>query len=673
MSTYLLELGLEEIPARFIPDFIQAIQSKWESALSTHNVPFETVTVLATYRRIAILTNNISRTTLPTRNRFRGPLQTIAITDSGELTPAGQGFLKKNGLSTYTIEIENDKPYIVGYIDIPSAPTADRLPEIVRAVIDGIPLPIAMKWGTNQGPFIRPIHWIVSLFDTSHIPITLFGQTSDTWTRGHRFLTHSTEPDWIASGIRYPIESAIQYQSTLRSLSVEVAPEAREAIIIQFLKAHTDEWDAELVKEVVFLTEWPTPIIGTIDATYMSLPSAPIIECIRKNQKYFPAIRNGQLTQSYILVADSAHTNNLAQIRSGNASVLRARLDDVTFFWTEDQKLTPDDANAKLKKVVYQKGLGSIYDKVIRIQVLANELGTALTDDLETHRLIRDAALICKTDLVSQMVLELPKLQGKMGAIYAKGWGYPDPVCNAIHSLYDPIIPTAVDDTVAFCIGVSDRLDTVVSCFKNGLIPTGSQDPWGIRRAALAAIQALLKRAQLTPSLIPHFTVGGLTTDPKCRQFLLDRLRYVLETDFALPYDIVAGVLSESAYFHDIFKFGRALNDLKLSSATEYKQLVETAVRVSRLAEKANHARIDWTLFTTQELDILNPLRLSIAQPQSTISIQYLQAIAQPMPRYFDAVLIMDQDPSIRENRLALLNYLAIQFNRVANFELLVI
>ena len=663
MSTYLLEVGLEEVPARFMPALLSELKTRWEAALSAHRIDFETVETVGTYRRLATLIHGIAAQSRPDKTRIRGPITSIAMGPDSKLTPAGLGFLKKNNLSDYTIETEGNKDHIVGYVDHPARPVTELLGPIAESVTLGISLPIAMTWGTGIGPYIRPIHWVASLLDTSAIPVQFFDIASEPTTRGHRFLGSTGATS---------IPSATHYVDTLARESVIVRPLDRRAIILSALETQmgpTGPWDAELVEEVVFLTEFPSPLVCEIDSTYMGLPQDAIIECIQKNQKYFPVIRDGKLTSQYVIIADSVTPTNATTIRSGNHSVLRARLEDVKFFWEEDIKHSLEANTEKLKSIVYQKGLGSVWDKVQRIEAIATSLAPIL--GITTLPDLRRAALLCKADLVSQMVLEMPKLQGIMGRIYAQRTHESPDVATAIGNLYVPEIVT--DHPLSTAIAMADRLDTIVSCFANKLIPTGSQDPWGVRRAALGVVRAArdlhlpISLAELVD--IGYTALGKTDSREACIQFMHDRLVYILECDDARS-DLIQCVLQSTN--PTIAHILNTLTQFEYQKhEPQFKGLVETGIRIKRLGSTASDIDFNPALLTPDEHTILLPILSLIDTPIQDLG--GLNPIATTMPLFFEKILVMDPDLSVRNNRLGMLKHLHSKFAFFGNFEKIVI
>lgn len=661
MTTYLIEIGLEEVPARFMPGILADLKTRWETSLTHHRIGYESVHTTGTYRRLVTQINGIATETRADQTRIRGPITSIAIGADGELTPAGLGFLKKNNLSSYVTETDGNKEYIVGYIALAAQPIQDILGTIAAEVSLGIKLPIAMTWGTGIGPFIRPIHWIVSLLNTEHIPVQLFDIASGTTTLGHRFLGHAT-----------PIEipSADHYFTLLPTHFVQPDHHKRHTQIELALKTAmgpNGSWDADLVDEVVFLTEWPTALTGTIDDVYMTLPQPAIVECIQKNQKYFPVIQNQTLTASYVIIADSITDANHAIILRGNHSVLRARLEDVKFFWEMDLKTPLSSQTDKLKSIVYQKGLGSVWDKTQRIETIATTLAP-LVGATDTE-LVSRAAALCKTDLVSQMVLEMPSLQGVMGGIYATHSGEHPDVSTAISELYCPEINT--EHPVATAIAIADRLDTVVSCFANGLIPTGSQDPWGVRRAALGIVRAA-RNLRLSLSLSELVDIGYRTFNSidhknkeKCVEFMADRLKYILESDDASPEFIRCAFAANSPTIDRILSSLVQLEESR--SFPEFKALVETAVRIQRLSEKHSGSEFNAAQLDPEEKKLVEAILPFLDIPVT--HIDQLIPFAITMPTYFEKILVMDPDSRIRENRLGLLKKIHTRFSDIGNFE----
>ncbi|NDC82692.1 glycine--tRNA ligase subunit beta [bacterium] len=661
MTIYLLELGFEEIPARFIPGLIAELRSRWMDALNTAHIEYQDVEVVGTYRRIATLIHGMADESAQISHRIRGPIRSVAFTEANELTPAGAGFLRKNNVTDFVVEAEGDKHYIVSYTTIPSRPTVDILGSIATSVVSGISLPIAMKWGDGYGPFIRPVHWIVSLLGDRHVPVEFLGIRSGAMTRTHRFLGSYREAT---------ITSASDYVTILNDHYVNVLPAGRRDIIRNELDLNRIHYDVTLLEEVVFLTEWPVPIWGAIDSDHMTLPAPAVVECIQKNQKYFPAIIDGQLTDRYLIIADSVTPANEAIIKRGNHSVLRARLEDVKFFWNEDRNNSYDNWVKKLDAIVYQKGLGSVGDKVRRMMPLADRFAQWIgADRVDSVR----AAQLSKGDLVSQMVQELPKLQGVMGGIYAQLSGESSAVSSAITHLYDSDI--RIDQPVCAALALADRLDTVVSCFANGLIPTGSQDPWGVRRAALAVVRAL-HRLHIPMTLTDLVSMGfdGLGTgrdkQDLCISFMMDRARYIFETD-----GVGSDMIPVSAVVDSVISPHRSLVQMAHSAShlqsrisdPRLKLITETVIRVSRLGRSAS-GRFDPSRLDTNERAGLDPVIQWMAGTDIH-TLDDFHVLTDVMPAYFESTLIMDPDLDIRSNRLSFLRDVSTKCELFADFE----
>ncbi|NBV42749.1 glycine--tRNA ligase subunit beta, partial [bacterium] len=456
---------------------------------------------------------------------------------------------------------------------------------------------------------------------------------------------------------------------------VIVDPDRRRALIEAELAGTTDHIDSDLVEEVVYLTEFPTPLRDRISDRYLGLPDEPIIECIRKNQKYFTTVKNGKLQPEYILIGESVTDQNQAQILSGNRAVLNARLEDVRFFWDEDRKQPLDARVDQLKTIVYQKGLGSIYDKVQRIYRIATQLAELQGTSPAVLADIQRAAALCKADLVSHMVLELPNLQGIMGGIYARLDGENENVSQAIRSQYLLRIPTGHFPSMA--LAVADRLDTVVSCFANNLIPSGSQDPWGVRRAANGVVNALVDLAktgnatlsdlgQLIDLTYDTLAKGKINQD-RCISFMVDRLNYVMQNDLGIAYDITNAVLAApDLNIAERIHYATGLSALRQENPEGLKQLCETAVRVHRLSKQAPDDDTADQLPADDRAALATVLsRLDV----SDFSVDQALSWAPEISNYFDTTLIMDPNPAIRAARLSFLKRLADRYMRIADFE----
>ena len=662
MSTYLLELGCEEIPARFIPKLLANLQALWIKQLSAHSLSFDRVEALGTYRRLTIKVVGLPTVSESQTSRLRGPLASISIGSDGGYLPPGLGFLKKNQLSESDVVIEDEqgKPYLVAYKTTEGRSTIDILPEIVMAVVGALDLPIAMKWGENQGPFVRPLHWILSLLDNALVPVDLFGISADLMSYGHRFLTQNPNEETLASGAPFRVSHADSYQSDLEAHFVLLSEEATQKIEASLY----GDFDQDLLEEVSFLTEWPTPLSGQIDAKHLVLPQETIIECMKKHQKFFPVIKDNTLTSQFIVIADNVTDKSRAHIVAGNEKVLKARLDDVAFFWEEDQKTSLESNLKKLKTITFQKGLGSLYDKVQRLYQLSDYLSDVLGLSAELKQKVLRTATLCKADLASQMVYEMASLQGIMGRIYAEQDGEDVEVCRGIEAHYKPVFQ-ASDPICGIVVGLADKCDTAVSCFCNGLIPTGSQDPWSVRRAVYGLIQSPYP-LNLKACIEKAYSLLGKEPANKdaCFTFFLQRIKtFITENN--------APDTADSVMHYALTDLQKAIEnagyitELRTHDSSCFRLLVDMCVRIGRLASKGAEGAVNSALFQMeQEIQAYETFENS-----HFIKPHDFMPLVEVMTRYFDAVLVMDENMEIRQNRLAFLNTINVQILAIANFE----
>lgn len=691
MMTYLCEIGCEEIPARFIPPLCRNLEAQVRSIFGKQQLSFETVTVYGTPRRIALFVTGLPDKQNDIRTTIKGPPTEIALgQDRQPLAPA-LGFAKKVNLSVDQLSttIENGKEYLLAVIESKGKPIAEILSQLMGDVLAGLDLPIAMKWGAEQVPFIRPIHWILSLLDHTVIPFDFHGIQAGNQSYGHRFLTQNHQSDHMASGKMIVIPSINDYIPLLKAHFVLVDPALRRSEIKNFLNCYlTDaEIDPELLEEVIYLVEYPTGLMGAFDPQYLEIPQEVLIQCMKKNQKFFPVFKNGKMTEQFIVIAENVTPTSQQNIIKGNEQVLKARLEDAAFFWREDRSIGLVENVEKLRKIVFQKNLGSIFDKTMRIQKLADYLTEQLQFQIYRDSIVRTAYL-CKADLVSHMVFELPALQGTMGMIYARIQGENDLVCQGI---FDHYLPRFTNDRLpqtptGIVVGLADKMDTLASCFYNGLMPTGTQDPLGLRRAASGIIQILLEQKinlQLFDFTQKAFELLGEPKNfDKCLDFLGQRLKNGF-LEYNLPHDIIQAVFGNlSRYPLHAFQMANTLVAFRTQQANDMKLLAETAVRVKRLVNKQSVFKpIDEQLFNEAEerlaygeYKLLHPqIQAAIQHQQFELAVQLLVKLSQSLSGYFDKVLVMHLDEAVRCNRLSFLMLVHQTFFAIADFETIII
>jgi len=716
---YVFEIGCEEIPARFMPALMAALEGKLRDALAKQRIAYEAITPFATYRRLAVEISGLASLSESETQDLRGPIAKISRNDAGEWLPPALGFLKRYGLGPESsdqlrIESVQGAEYVFLTHVIPAKATAMVLPELVTTTVKQIPLPVEMFWGEKQGPFVRPVHWVLSLLDDQVLPLSLFGVDADRYTYGHRFLTQNGTASDFASGKKIEIATAIDYAHDLELNRVLVDVAKRKARISSELPLSARAGKEALLDEVTYLTEWPEVIKGKIDKKYLHLPGEAISTCIETNQRYFSLLgKTGVLAESEAdcdsvwIVADSVTPANRDIILAGNMKVLNARLEDVLFFWEEDRK-TPLAAKVDmLKNVMYQQNLGSLYDKSQRVSVLVKQLAESLGWTTEKRDMCMRAAALSKADQVTHMVMEMTELQGTMGRIYALASGEPAAVADALGDLYQ----ASPNTDVGALLGIADRADTLVACFRNGLIPTGSKDPWGLRREALRLANGLSFQSSDSESSFAGLSINHVlemadkvlaeafgpakseTYFDQCMTLCRDRFAYFLsesetsgtpglDSAGALDQDIIAAVVAVGDLF-PVKQLGWAqrLQDLRGRDSVGFKAFVETAIRVKRLAGSSDPMCDPRLLKEEAELNLYDVLTgfaerelITCATVIGAPDLQHwCEAWVPALQVFFDKVLVMSPDVQIRANRLGLLAWAHRQFEVVGDLEKIVI
>jgi glycyl-tRNA synthetase beta chain len=709
MPAFLLEVGTEELPAGFLSDAIVQWKSRIPESLKTHNLPNAAVEVYGTPRRLAVLITDLPSQQADREEEIKGPPAQAAFKD-GQPTKAAIGFASKQGVDISALEIRpTDKgDFVFVNKQIPGRPIADILTELVPQWVWNLEGKRLMRWGHGDGRFSRPIRWLVTLLDGEILPLQLENGAkvvkSNRISRTHRVL----HPEPVS------ISHATEYVKTLSSGYVNVPPENRGEIITNQVKAAAEKLGGytpiypELLAEVVNLVEYPTAVIGKFEEEFLKLPKEVITEVMVSHQRYFPVFKNAEcqeLLPNFITISngDPAKSDIIAV---GNARVIRARLADGRFFYEADLAKPLESYLPQLEKVTFQEDLGSVYAKIERIVKNAEKITTQLQlNPAQTHNIQR-AALLCKADLVTQMVYEFPELQGIMGEKYALANGENPEVAKAIFEHYlprnaDDIFPQTLTGQI---VGLADRLDTLTSIFGLGLIPTGSSDPFALRRAANAIINitwlanlptnlsALL--AEITADFAAAFNKDAKSLINTLREFFLQRIRTLLQDEKQIDYDLVNAVLGEN----DPEYTERALTDLldvrdrslylqKIRKDGTLDKIYETVNRSTRLAAQGNldfqtlepQTLIKPELFQKKsESAFYNALLELVPQTQAAqqnrdyqLLVTALTKIAPTVGTFFDgedSVLVMDENPDIKQNRLNLLGLLRNNARVLADF-----
>ena len=680
----LFELGTEELPAGEISGMAAALCKSVTDGLAEHGLPFGTAVHFSTPRRLAVRVENVTIKAPDIELRVVGPPLSAAKNDAGEWTKAAEGFARKQGLSTDDLLIveEQGTKRIAAHVAQQGAQAAEVIPGIIANAVSAIPVSKRMRWGRSRDEFLRPVQWLLLLFGDSALPLELFGLTSGQDTRGHRF--HHNE--W------FTVRSPGVYQDVLRGAKVLVDVEERRTRIAEQVKALANKGEVvslseDLLDEVTGLVEWPTALRGSFDPEFLAVPSQALISAMKTHQKYFHLndANSGDLLPAFITVAN-IESQQPDQVVSGNERVIRPRLSDAAFFFSNDKKSPLISRQERLGSVVFQQQLGSLLDKTQRITAIAKLVANAIgADEATTIR----AAELSKCDLVSEMVLEFPDLQGIAGAHYAQHDGELDAVAEAIEWHYYPRF--AGDDlphsAEATAVALADRLDTLVGIFGIGQPPTGSKDPFALRRASLAIIRMLinlkapLSLSDLLCSACEQHTAELLPdTATTASHYILERLDNWYD-ESGIHISVVRAVLATGTT--DLFDVDLRVRALDAFTNNETAaHLAAANKRVANILAKADDADgtpPDPKLFVHEAESALRGAVVSVGEALAPLLLKrdYQSALDQlaqlrgPVDTFFDGVMVNAEDPAERLNRLRLLGELRALFTQVADLALL--
>ncbi len=717
MVAYLLEVGCEELPASFVESALQQWKTGIPASLAEAHLQAEQMQVFGTPRRLAVLLQGLPNQQPDRTLEVKGPPVQVAYQD-GQLTPAGEKFAQKQGVDPSSLEIRQvgKGSFVFAVQQVRGRPTAAVIQELAPSWITGLSGERLMRWACGDLKFPRPIRWLVSLWDDQVLPLllpthennALPGLVAGRISQGHRVLGPQ----------KVTLERAENYSQHMQKAGVNPDPAAREAYIQAEVAKLARQVHGEaqipdhLLREVVQLVEWPTAVLGRFEPEFLRLPAAVIETVMITHQRYFP-VRDGRDPQKllpYFITISNGDPEQSERIGAGNSRVVRARLSDARFFYEEDQRIPLAEKAARLEAVTFAEGLGSMRDKVERIRHISRLIATALNLDPQEQALVERTAQLCKADLVTQMVYEFPELQGIMGADYARHDGEPEAVAEGIEQHYWPLgageaLPTALTGRV---VGWADRLDTLVGMFRLGRIPTGSSDRFALRRAANSLVLIAWDAGwtfdfnSLLQRLVQDYAFGDADTLRALQEFLAQRIQTLLQEEKQIDYDLVKAVLGdpESLKDGDSIKSEksdltlRALNNLPLTllraeylqhlrATGELADLYPTLNRCARLAAQGN---LDYAV--VEPAAVIDPGQLQDAaeiqlyevcqrvyrlgvgpalQGDFTPLVEALQEAAPQVAQFFEAVLVMDPDPTRRANRLNLLGLLRNQSRLLAD------
>ena len=660
----LFEIGAEEIPAGFMPNILGQLKQLAETKLNDAHLPFESIATYGTPRRLALIVKGLADTSAEISERHKGPSASIAYDADGNATKAAIGFARGKGLDVADLVVEDG--YIYAETKTAGVPAKDIVTDMLPQLITGLNFPKSMHWGNLDAKFVRPVRWLVALLDEEVIPVEFATVKSGNVTRGHRFL----------GADEITIKNAASYVDTLKENFVMVDQDARRELISKQLldmaasKNASIVWDDDLLEEINYLVEWPTALCGGFEESYLALPDAAIITPMKDHQRYFPLVdQNGKLLPMFLTVRNGSN-HSIEVVQAGNERVLRARLDDAKFFFNEDRKKPLIDRQDGLTKIVFQEGLGNLADKTERLLKLGRVFGEECGLHEDAAVVLERATELAKTDLTTGMVTEFTELQGVMGKEYALLDGESPEVAEAIFEQYLPrfagdVLPQTEAGKV---LSIIDKVDNIVATFSRGLIPTGSQDPYALRRQTIGILNILLG-SEWNISLRPIFKASmellNVAADKQeellnqVEEFFTLRLKNIF-LDREVPHHVIDLLLSNNEL--SVADAEGLVNALLANRIDENVELVQAYTRMYNLVKDVEYTGVNSDLLKEDAEKALFEAasKASEASLAAWEANDYNAVVAVPatlvpaINKFFEDVMVMDKDEAIKANRLQL-------------------
>ena len=660
----LFEIGAEEIPAGFMPNILGQLKQLAETKLNDAHLPFKSIATYGTPRRLALIVKGLADTSAEISERHKGPSASIAYDADGNATKAAIGFARGKGLDVADLVVEDG--YIYAETKTAGVPAKDIVTDMLPQLITGLNFPKSMHWGNLDAKFVRPVRWLVALLDEEVIPVEFATVKSGNVTRGHRFL----------GADEITIKNAASYVDTLKENFVMVDQDARRELISKQLhdiaasKNASIVWDDDLLEEINYLVEWPTALCGGFEESYLALPDAAIITPMKDHQRYFPLVdQDGKLLPMFLTVRNGSD-HSIEVVQAGNERVLRARLDDAKFFFNEDRKKPLIDRQDGLTKIVFQEGLGNLADKTERLLKLGRVFGEECGLHEDAAVVLERATELAKTDLTTGMVTEFTELQGVMGKEYALLDGESPEVAEAIFEQYLPrfagdVLPQTEAGKV---LSIIDKVDNIVATFSRGLIPTGSQDPYALRRQTIGILNILLG-SEWNISLRPIFKASmELLNVPAEKQdellgqveeFFTLRLKNIF-LDREVPHHVIDLLLSNNEL--SVADAEGLVNALLANRIDENVELVQAYTRMYNLVKDVEYTGVNSDLLKEDAEKALFEAATKASEASSAAweAGDYDAVVAVPatlvpaINKFFEDVMVMDKDEAIKANRLQL-------------------
>ena len=669
MNNYLLfEVGVEELPSRFVSSTLDQIKNNLTKMFNENRIQFDDIKTYGTPRRLTFIVENISERQSNLEEEVKGPSKKIALDADGNFTKPALGFMKSKGLKEEDVvfKIVGKDEYIFGTIRQEGKETSEVLKTILPEAVKNVTFPKAMRWGGRNMRFARPIRWMVTLLNDKVFEIDLEGIKSSNVTKGHRFLGQS----------EFEVNSLEDYLTKLEENFVILDQDKRKELIRkQCIEVANSlggevEFDEDLLEEVTHLVEYPTAFYGEFNEDYAKLPKEVVTTPMQQHQRYFPVVKDGKLLPNFIAVRNG-NDYRIDKVKAGNEKVLVARLEDALFFYKEDTKNSLESYTEKLKSVVFQAKLGTVYDKTLRIENLSSNIIDLLNLQQDKEDAQR-AAKLCKSDLVTNMVFEFTELQGIMGREYARVSGENEAVCEAIFEHYLPrfagdILPKT---NAGIALAIADKLDSIAGFFAIGIQPTGSQDPYALRRQALGVLNILMdskididlkELVKLSLDNYSNLEFNKEEVINSIMEFFKERIKNLFR-DLGIRYDVIEAVLSSE--INDISDMYLRANELNnWLNKDELVEMLTAFNRVSTLAQKAISNDVNEELLKEEaEINLYKEFNNTKVKVEELLkdkkyseALDSFASLRPSIDSMFDSVMVMDKDEAIKNNRLGLL------------------
>lgn len=683
--TLAFEIGVEEIPAFDLDSANKQLEKMVPAAFADARIPYDSIEINSSPRRLIVMAYGVADATEALVEEYKGPAAKIAFDADGNPTKAAIGFARGKGLSPESLERRevNGTEYVFATKNIPATPVADLLPDVLAGFITAIKWPRSCRWAAYREYFVRPVRWIVAMLDDVVLPVSFAGAESSNFTMGHR----------VQAPGKHTVDTAANLLDVIRAAYVIPTQAERERIIREGVAAieaetgFTADLPAKTLLEVVNLSEYPQPLVSTFDEEFLQVPEEIIVDAMLMHQRYFPLYdAAGKLTNKFIIVSNG-NPECAATIIDGNERVVRARLDDAKFFYEEDLKHPLESYIEKLDKVVFQESLGTVRQKAERLEKLACALSADAQLSAADAADAKRAARLCKADLVTNAVIEFTSVQGVMGSYYAAASGETPQVAQAIGQHYQPRFAgdALPDTTVGKLVALADKLDTICGLFAVGQGPTGSSDPFALRRSAIGIVNMLetglpISLAAAIDESLASFAAQGVAFDAAAVRaevvdFFVTRTKVMLR-DGGVNADTIDAVLAAGVEEPAVIsQRAHALEDARANDAETFDNLATAYARANNLRKPELGEGVDDALLTEPECALAGAVATAeqavasaLASDDFAAALSQLAALRAPIDGFFADVMVMDEDAALRDNRLRLLNRFVAVFANVADF-----